>query len=272
MRRESWSLTHAHSCEGPSSYGVVVLSAFGVQVLWGRLADVVSWLREHIGFSAWVVFIGAVTSAAGALLAFLSETTDIHLPVSLVVVVVITGAFVSAAGALVSSGERANHEREIARVSKESLYSITGGDSFCYVLAAGQGWVVIQEGDYPVYDVSVRVVYLRDFQREVAAGAINPLGPHTTNLTVGNLRPGGSVIMGNRKPQDDVKQGYNAFISARNGLFSEELRMVRNSSYAVRVKRALPLPNESPVLYEYVQEGFPTTDKGEVEWGSSEWG
>lgn len=234
-----------------------------------------AWLREHVGLSTWVVFAGAIISAAGGLLVFLCEATGICLSIALVVIVVIVGAFVSAAGALMSSGERAKHEREIAKVSKDTLYSVTGGDSFCYVLIAGQGWIIIQKGDYPVYDVSVRITYLRGFQREVAAGVINPLGPHTTNLTVENLRPGGSVIMGKRQPQDDIKQGYNVFISARNGLFTEELRLTYEGSepkYAVRVKRSLPLPNESPVLYEYVQGGFPTNDKGGVEWGSAEWG
>jgi hypothetical protein len=103
--------------------------------------------------------LGAVVSAVGGLWAFAYENQSVGVPA----VVVLIGAFVAAAGAFLSSGERTRFEHdlressdEIARLNREVMHSVTGGDSWCKVFMGtaenelGKGTVFISnEGKYP---------------------------------------------------------------------------------------------------------------------------
>ncbi|MHC4277591.1 MAG: hypothetical protein ACYSWY_08925 [Planctomycetota bacterium] len=85
---------------------------------------------------------------------------------------ILIGAFIAAAGAFWASLEQAKFERvlrtksdEIAQLNTKIASAVTGGDSFCYLdLAIGDGTtntpalMLVHQGEYPVYDVSVRIV------------------------------------------------------------------------------------------------------------------
>ena len=82
------------------------------------------------------------------------------------VILVFIGAIIAAVGALWTSLQQAQFERElraksdeIAELNRTIVASVTGGNSFCYLaFALGDGTtnsfplMLVHEGDYPIYD------------------------------------------------------------------------------------------------------------------------
>lgn len=145
---------------------------------WGRLAYVISWLKRQVGISAVVVFVGASISA-------LSSVSG--MPAA----VVVFGALVAAGGALWSSGERAQFEGElreksdeIARLNREIMHSVTGGDSFCYLQFVSLGvsepntaiLTLMHRGKYPSYEVGGYMVDLQESRRTPDGEQVIPGG------------------------------------------------------------------------------------------------
>lgn len=123
-----------------------------------------------------------------------------------------------------------------ARLSTESIKTMTGGDSFCYldlvsVTATGGIPTIIQKGRYPLYDVTARIVDIAAIDK---AGREHP-GNIQMQVEIGYrliLHPG-SIARGSAwfSPREYVRftdakrPDFNVFFSARNGLWHEVLRI-----------------------------------------------
>jgi hypothetical protein len=155
-------------------------------------------------------------------------------------------------------------------ISNESTALITGGDSFCFVVNMGSNppfpAVLVKNGDYPLYDVVMRVTNLTEPFRPMQGVVPKLFG---ISLFVGDLPVGGyaSEIPFSLPPKDD-RASFNIFFSARNGSWSEELRLrLVNGNWkkAFRVFRLLPGRRNETQLVKEVDKGFPT-EGGTVKW------
>ena len=158
---------------------------------------------------------------------------------------------------------------------KVAEHLVTGGDSYCYLNAVGtadyRDLVLVHQGDFPLYDLQIRVVDLDKFY------AIAEANPHPTReqlaaadsvYYLGTLNPNQAQIICNlRLPADKDEKGYNVFILARNGELSEPLRFRRvNGTWrqAFRVEKTEANPSKARI--EKVENGFPRNEKGDVHW------
>jgi hypothetical protein len=115
---------------------------------------------------------------------------------------------------------------DIESSTKRMQDTIIGGDSYAYLIlsAMPQGRFVpfaIQQGDYVLSNVTVRIVDCNRFNADMQAG--NPFASDVT-FQLDELAPGiasGSGIV--LEPQMP-SQGWNAFFGARNGLWSQLIR------------------------------------------------
>jgi hypothetical protein len=165
---------------------------------------------------------------------------------------------------------------EIAKLNHTIAESITGGDSYCYLQLGNANrnnalLAIIHQGNYPMYDVTVRIVDLDEFEQN--RGAPNLASALGKVVPIGNLAPGqasmqGPIILPNR----DILR-YNIFISARNGMFTQLLRMLYvNGTWksAMRVQKdnySDADPDAQPtILKEEIDPQFPRNRNGQVEW------
>lgn len=159
---------------------------------------------------------------------------------------------------------------EIVELNKQITASVTGGDSFCYITVLSNSsrellrLLILHEGKYPLYDVQARIADLDDekfkhpmtFETVFADKLIN----------IGNVPPSMSLI----NPQWTVRnmsgsslKRYNIFFTARNGYFTEQLRMAWKGdkwATAVRVRKA------DKTIFEEIDDDYPRNNRGEVDW------
>ena len=143
---------------------------------------------------------------------------------------------------------------------------MTGGDSFCYVNVAEsytgvKNLVVNHQGNYPLYDLTIRVVDLDRFDEHSG----NPEYSHTYEqvFSIGILLPKQFNSLGNvsLSAQEESKR-FNIFFSARNGMFHELLRYKKiNNEWAAAIK-----VDREKTLLEAVADNYPKSTTGEVDW------
>jgi hypothetical protein len=166
---------------------------------------------------------------------------------------------------------------KITELSQQNIYSLTGGDSYCYLrfptfTPTGGLPIVIHKGKFPLYDVEARIVNLRQFER-VAAETPGDLTMRqymssSTMLKVGNLAPGSAFsVLDKALPFTDEQPNFRVFFGARNGFWHEDLLLRRIKGqwlHAVRVLREVG--NDKKLLFEEIDKGFPRTGDGKVDW------
>jgi len=216
----------------------------------------------------------------GGLWAFAYENQSVGLPA----IVVLVGALITAIGALWSSSERTEFERalrdrsdEIAALNRQIAASVTGGDSFCYVQVSSPDdagvntatLMLLHQGEYPLYNVDVRIVNLQDF-RQASNQERYMMQNLSETIRVGDLIPGSAVPIKYEQLSTGDEQDFNVFINARNGFFTQLLRRRRvdgNWKVATRVMKSPTDGREPPIhIHEKVEDGFPRNERGEVDW------
>ena len=153
----------------------------------------------------------------------------------------------------------------ISRVN-ESIKMETGGDSFCYLTAAapserGLGVSILSEGNYPLYQVQVRVA---DAKYMHATGEVMSATVFTD--TIGDIFPPHSGIF---FPIKQFKyhipgphQALNIFFSAKNGFWTELLRLEEVNNkwvFAIMVIRHNDNYSHGAVVKKIVSPDFPPT-------------
>jgi hypothetical protein len=193
-------------------------------------------MLQNIGLPAILIFIGLIIAAVGGLLAALQKTTS----------------------------ENALQNKNVGL--------ITGGDSFAYLMPFfiesdnTFQLTIIHHGDYPLYDMSARIVDLEKFEK-ITEYTLNEIKKTEQALKIGNLAPNKSSMLGTVTIKG-TQLKWNIFFSARNGFFSEQLRIVKiNGTWksAIRVDNT-PTKEALKILFEKVDKDFPVNDNGDVEW------
>jgi hypothetical protein len=212
-----------------------------------------SWVTDYFSGPMIIVFVGAGIS--------------------------FVGAGISAIGVLWSSSDRTRYERElrqkseeIAALNREIKDSVIGGDSFCHIvlsnLSARTALLgVINQGRYPLYDVSIRIVDLEKFDRFGGTFTLENMAQTDTLLSVGNLGPSHTAMWRKWPLPDADQQRYNTFISARNGFVTQILRLRRvNGEWKSATKVQRDIDPNAIVLYERIDPEFPRDAAGQVQW------
>jgi hypothetical protein len=154
---------------------------------------------------------------------------------------------------------------------------ITGGDSFAYVEVYpidgnSMNLMVNQKGQFPLYDVSVIILDNKKLKkpRTMTVNSINA-------ITIANESKVGAIQIGNmfvnavaqvmHLKLDPVveSQTFEIVMSARNGSFTESLRLRRiNGQWLSAIKVTRGKAEEK--IYERISEAFPRDEKGEIDW------
>ncbi|MGH9351721.1 MAG: hypothetical protein ACRD2G_06125 [Terriglobia bacterium] len=163
-------------------------------------------------------------------------------------------------------------------LARESISTGTGGDSFCWMQINFQFGRPIpmfnHVGKYTLYQVIVRIVDLNDFQRKLDRGHRFNLSDDVTLPAVPEVPVSTSWF---REAlvlpfSDGARQDFNVFFQARNGRWTEFLRLRRINDHwssAIQVCRQYnadgsQVPREP--IFEQVDRDYPRNDKGLVDW------
>lgn len=139
----------------------------------------------------------------------------------------------------------ANQLRTLQEQGEIAKRLVTGGDSYCYLNAIGAGdlqdLVLIHQGDYPLYDLQIRMVDLDKFDAITKANprvTLEELSKADQVYYLDTLNPNQAVRIGNLTlPADRDEKSYNVFVLARNGELSELLRFRRFNGAWLRALR-----------------------------------
>ena len=171
-------------------------------------------------------------------------------------VVIFVGGILTLAGGFWSNYQQGVSDKTITN-------SIMGGDSFCYLyFGVEDGFLtLLSNGKYPMYDVKIRVVDLDKFETK-------NIFESGTSFDIGNI-PSGVAMMVSAwgLPKDKEKIRYNVFISARNGFFSQEVRLAKVNGKWKEALRVLKDNNKNlQPMYQDIPDDYPRNKEGKIDW------
>lgn len=168
----------------------------------------------------------------------------------------------------ISENEPRQKSEDIAELKNHIASTITGGDSFAYIIPVFQSanaspiLTVVHRGEYPLYDLSVRIVDLAKL------GGKAPSLSEMKSSVIGNLSPNHAAPIGNVQINGESLR-WNLFFSARNGFFTELLRVQRVGNEwktALKVMNRPTADEEVKTLFERIDQDYPLGKDAMVEW------
>jgi hypothetical protein len=157
-------------------------------------------------------------------------------------------------------------ERQLREKSDKIAGLVTGGDSFCYFQigslnsATNVGMLMaISSGKYPLYEVAARIVDLQKMEAKKGQPITLQNGfTDDINVDVGSMAAGVAAMKGTFPLGEGGRHDYNIFFSARNGLYTQLLRVRkvdRKWLQATAVQRSEG--NETRTIFEQIPPEFP---------------
>ncbi|MEI1280632.1 hypothetical protein V6Z05_20040 [Leptospira venezuelensis] len=150
----------------------------------------------------------------------------------------------------------------IEQKSNEMIDHISGGKSFPMIQIGSINnlsnmgiLTVIHNGKHPLYDVHVRIVDLQKFETIKDNLNLANMGYPDTNIPLGNMIPTHASMVGAWNIEHDPEQAYNIFMTARNGSFTQMLRLKKIEGKWVSATRVKNSDNE--ILYERIDADYP---------------
>ena len=162
-----------------------------------------------------------------------------------------------------------------AELNKQIASSITGGASFAYIVPTffdpthtSPMLTLVHQGEYPLYDLTVRILDMATFDNLMRQNnSSSDKLREEVQLSISNIAPNQkSMLKTVQLGTDPLK--WNLFFSARNGFFTELLRIRRVGNEwktALKVIRTRS-PSNDQVLFEKIDSGYPRSKDGQVEW------
>ena len=209
-----------------------------------------------------VTFVGAVVCAFGAL----SASAYLQWPgfKRNQAVITFVGAVICAFGALLAYQQQAASEQKLANL-------MTGGDSFCSWMVSkldpvtNTGTSVVRHhGEYALYDVRIRIVDLEKLAKLKGDDlSLTTKRASDTNFSIGNIFPSSVQILNPFTLGNGDTRSFNIRFSARNGSFYQALQFKKIDGEWVS---ATLVHREDKVIYEEVDDEFPRTAEGNVDW------
>jgi hypothetical protein len=187
------------------------------------------------------------------------------------------GVILSGIGVFWASKQTANFEHElriksdeISELNKEIMKSVIGGDSFCYLTMMSLDnqnnvgiLTVVHQGEHPVYDVNARIVDLQKMEKIKDNLSFQNIMQADTNLHIGNMIKGTASTFAPFQLGSSMERGFNIFFSARNGLFTQLLRMKKiNNKWTSATK----VERDGKIIFEKIDKEFPRNKEGLIIW------
>ena len=153
--------------------------------------------------------------------------------------------------------------------AEETIAYISGGDDypliqFCQMDSPNAwGFIVVNHGKYPLYEVTVRITDLQQLARANDPSSVSSaqLG---TIIHIGNMIPSQLYRLFKIDVKDYSELAFNIFFTARNGNFSQLLRLKKiNDSWMSAIKI---VNKDGNAIREHVDEIFPRDATGNVNW------
>ncbi|MGO9019418.1 MAG: hypothetical protein ACLQVJ_13825 [Syntrophobacteraceae bacterium] len=241
-----------------------------------------------------LVFFGAMLSATAAFWANYRRENVMSRFLSymnLPMVLVLTGALLSASGAfwanyrqnqekMLSANQRAQFEAdlraksdEIAEINKQIAATVTGGDSFCYLMISniddktGTGiLLLLHQGLYPLYDVQAQITDVQEFEKRDKKNdnLLWKSRPGSTDLSIGNFAEGARIFSTISLGQTD-KRDFIVSFNARNGFWTQWLKFRFVNGKWFSATKVQKVSVNEPV-YAEIEDGYPRGPDGQVEW------
>lgn len=163
---------------------------------------------------------------------------------------------------------------EVDKRTNQMIGHISGGNSFPYfqigMLESNSNagvLMAIHEGEHPLYDVNARIVDLHKFERVKSNLSLASMSYCDTNLSIGNMIPSHASMIQPWKVENEPTQSYNVFFTARNGSFTQLIRLKKVDGSWVSATKVTNRDNQ--VLHEKIDSNFPTDENGNVSWESA---
>ena len=128
--------------------------------------------------------------------------------------------------------------------SLQMINHVTGGDSFCFFMpfrsmANNAAWVALHAGEYPLYQVSVRIVDLEAMIKTPQYRPDDDAG-YAQHIDIGDMPCDSRLMFEGADLGKGCDRSFNIFINARNGRIYQEVRFKQvdgGMSVAYRVTR-----------------------------------
>jgi hypothetical protein len=164
---------------------------------------------------------------------------------------------------------------ETAEIHKQIASSITGSASFAYIVPTffdpthnSPMLTLVHRGAYPLYDLTVRILDMATFDNMVRQNnAYSAKLREEVQVSISNIAPNQARMLKTVQLGSDPLR-WNLFFSARNGFFTELLRVRRVGNEwktALKVIRT-PASSNELLLFEKIDSGYPLSTNGQVEW------
>jgi hypothetical protein len=152
----------------------------------------------------------------------------------------------------------------LAAVTKDTFNEATGGDSFCFVdmgpIPDGLMAHLVQKGKYPLFDVRLNITDLNALDSAIKSGAPSLLVGTRTFGTIDFLsrdlwQPLGVYPV---DPKEEYVR-YNISIFARNGSFTELLRLrrLKEGGWTSALLVHASYDTKKGIVFERIQRQFP---------------
>lgn len=173
---------------------------------------------------------------------------------------------------------RINHLlNELETRTNDTIAHVTGGDSFAYFSIGSvnpqncEGMLTaVHMGEHPIYDVNARIVDLNKFEEVKANFSLASMQYTDTVVSVGNMIPSHAQMVSRWKLHGTDAQSYNVFITARNGGFTQLLRLKKVGGEWLTATKVVDSrdmqASAERVLFEQIHDSFPRNEEGLVEW------
>ena len=179
------------------------------------------------------------------------------------VVISVIGVVISGIGAFRASQQQASSELKLANL-------MSGGDSFCSWMVSNPDpvtntghSVVRHHGENNLYDVYARIVDLDKLDKLKGSLSLATERESDTNISIGNILSSSVLVLRPFTLGNVDTRRFNIRFSARNGSFNQALRFKKIDGEWVS---ATMVQREDKVIYEEVDDEFPRTAEGNVEW------
>lgn len=163
------------------------------------------------------------------------------------------------------SDDTAQAERRLRETLTGIAEEVTGGDSFCYVEI--RQWsgvndsvraVLLQKGRYPLSNVDIRIVQIEDFVKHLQTGSLSQIERY---FSVPFVRRGSFLkpLTDYQVRSDEQSRAFNIFMVARNGVFTESIRLRRiNGSWSTaKIVDASYYNGIAGIVLEEMDNNFP---------------
>jgi hypothetical protein len=164
---------------------------------------------------------------------------------------------------------------ETVEINEQIAPPITGGGSFAYIVPTffnpthnSPMLTLVHRGEYPLYDLTVRIVDMATFDKMVQQNnSYSDKLREDVQSSISNIAPNQARMLKTIQLGSDSLR-WNLFFSARNGFFTELLRVRRVGNEWKTALKVIRTPSSSheQMLLEKIDSGYPLSTDGQVEW------